>query len=208
MKPFANVGYYVPYGRNFIGSHCLSIVGFDGTVISDVALKTRIRPERPMAISSVASQMGITASPVAAAVTTFLAMAAKNGQPVGLFDIIRITLPAGIIGVLVAAAWSFNRGKELDQDPEFQERMKDPEFAKALDANVTTLGMEIPFTAKLSVGLFFAGVLTIILIAMKPGLLPLVNGKVVPMTTVVQIIMLFLFSPLLYPNERRGWMPL
>ena len=40
-------------------------------VISDVALKTGIRPERPMAISSVASQMGITASPVAAAVTFF-----------------------------------------------------------------------------------------------------------------------------------------
>jgi anaerobic C4-dicarboxylate transporter DcuB len=32
-------------------------------VIADVALKTRIRPERPMAVSSVAAQMGITASP-------------------------------------------------------------------------------------------------------------------------------------------------
>lgn len=50
-------------------------------VIADVALKTRIRPERPMAISSVASQMGITASPVAAAVTTFLALAAKPTIP-------------------------------------------------------------------------------------------------------------------------------
>ena len=170
-------------------------------VISDVALKTRIRPERPMAISSVASQMGITASPVAAAVTTFLAMAAKNGQPVGLFDIVRITLPAGIIGVLAAAAWSFNRGLDLDEDPEFLERMKDPDFAKALDANVTTLGMEIPFTAKLSVGLFFAGVLTIILIAMKPGLLPLVNGKAVPMTTVVQIIMLAFGSFILFATQ-------
>ncbi|GLH67129.1 anaerobic C4-dicarboxylate transporter [Geothrix edaphica] len=170
-------------------------------VISDVALKTRIRPERPMAISSVASQMGITASPVAAAVTTFLAMAAKNGHPVGLFDIVRITLPAGIIGVLAAAAWSFNRGKELDQDPEFLERMKDPEFAKALDANVTTLDKKIPFTAKLSVGLFFAGVLTIILIAMKPSLLPLVNGKAVPMTTVVQIVMLAFGSFILFATQ-------
>ena len=51
-------------------------------VIADVALKTKIRPERPMAISSVASQMGITASPVAAAVTTFLAMTAKTDAPV------------------------------------------------------------------------------------------------------------------------------
>jgi anaerobic C4-dicarboxylate transporter DcuB len=170
-------------------------------VISDVALKTRIRPERPMAISSVASQMGITASPVAAAVTTFLAMAQKNGHPVGLFDIIRITLPAGIIGVLAAAAWSFNRGKELDADPEFLERMKDPDFAKSLDASVTTLDMKIPMTAKLSVALFFAGVLSIILIALKPGLLPLAEGKVVPMTTVVQIVMLAFGSFILFATK-------
>src|SRR5512133_297895 len=170
-------------------------------VISDVALKTRIRPERPMAISSVASQMGITASPVAAAVTTFLAMAAKNGHPVGLFDIVRITLPAGIIGVLAAAAWSFNRGKELDQDPEFLERMKDPDFAKGLEGDVTTLDKVIPFKAKLSVGLFFAGVLTIVLIALKPALLPLVNGKPVPMTTVVQIIMLAFGAFILFATE-------
>ena len=170
-------------------------------VISDVALKTRIRPERPMAISSVASQMGITASPVAAAVTTFLAMAAKNGHPVGLFDIIRITLPAGIVGVLVAAAWSFNRGLDLDKDPEYLERLKDPEFAKALDANVTTLDKVIPTSAKLAVGLFFAGVLAIILVAMKPGLLPLVNGKPVPMTTVVQMVMLAFGSFILFATK-------
>ena len=40
-----------------------------------------IRPERPMAISSVASQMGITASPVAAAVTTFLGLCRQDRHP-------------------------------------------------------------------------------------------------------------------------------
>ncbi|HZV81896.1 MAG TPA: anaerobic C4-dicarboxylate transporter [Geobacteraceae bacterium] len=160
-------------------------------VISDVAIKTGIRPERPMAISSVASQMGITASPVAAAVTFFLGFAAKAGHPVTLIDIISITMPAGVIGVLAAAAWSFNRGKDLDKDPEFQERLKDPEFRKSLDADVTTLDKKISTTAKLSVALFFAGVATIILFAVYPDLLPL-NGehKAVPMTTVVQFVML------------------
>ena len=65
-------------------------------VIADVALRTKVRPERPMAISSVAAQMGITASPVAAAVAIFLAFSAKAGQPVSLFDILKITFPAGI----------------------------------------------------------------------------------------------------------------
>src|SRR5512146_1789684 len=82
-------------------------------VIADVAIRTRTRPARPMAISSVAAQMGLTASPVAAAVTTFLAFSAKAGQPVTLFDILKITVPAGIAGVILAALWSIKRGREL-----------------------------------------------------------------------------------------------
>ncbi|MCM0082907.1 anaerobic C4-dicarboxylate transporter [Geomonas sp. Red32] len=159
-------------------------------VIADVALKTKIRPERPMAISSVASQMGITASPVAAAVTTFLAFTIKTGHPITLFNILMVTLPAGVIGVLAAAAWSFNRGKELYEDPEFLERLKDPEFAAALNGSVTTLDKKVTTTAKVSVLLFFAGVLSIIGFAVYPELLPLAAGKPVPMTTVVQFIML------------------
>jgi anaerobic C4-dicarboxylate transporter DcuB len=159
-------------------------------VIADVALKTGIRPERPMAISSVASQMGITASPVAAAVTFFLGFALKNGHPVSLFDILMITLPSGIIGVLAGAAWSFNRGVELKDDPEYQKRLADPESRQSLEASVTTLGQEITPKAKLSVVLFFVGVLTIVLFALMPGLLPKPGGKVIPMTTVVQFTML------------------
>lgn len=159
-------------------------------VISDVALRTRTRPERPMAISSVAAQMGITASPVAAAVTTFLAFSMKSAQPVGLFDILKITLPAGLVGVLAAAFWSMNRGKDLDEDPEFQARLEDEGFRKALDVSVTTLDKKLPRGAKLSVLLFFAGVGTIIFLALVPSLLPVVKGKPLAMTTVVQIVML------------------
>ena len=160
-------------------------------VIADVAIKTGIRPERPMAISSVASQMGITASPVAAAVTFFLGFAAKAGHPVTLINIICVTMPAGVIGLLAAAAWSFNRGKELDKDAEFQKRLEDPDFRKSLEANVTTLDKEISTTAKISVALFFTGVATIILFAVCPTLLPMgAEHKPVPMTTVVQFVML------------------
>ncbi len=167
-------------------------------VIADVSLRTGIRPERPMAISSVAAQMGITASPVAAAVTTFLAFSIKAGQPVALYDIIMVTLPSGILGVLAAAAWSFNRGLDLDKDPEYQERLKDPEFKKELGVSVTTLDKEISTTAKISVALFFSGVLTIILMAMCPELLPSAGGKPVSMVKVVQIIMLAYGSFILF----------
>jgi anaerobic C4-dicarboxylate transporter DcuB len=159
-------------------------------VIADVALKTHIRPERPMAISSVASQMGITASPVAAAVTTFLAIAAKTPHPVGLIDIIKVTMPAGIIGVLAAALWSMNRGQDLDRDPEFQARLQDPAFRASLEESVTTLGKVLPKTAGLSVVLFFGGILTVVALALFPVLLPHYGNEILPMTTVVQIVML------------------
>ena len=169
-------------------------------VISDVAFRTKTRPERPMAIASVASQMGITASPVAAAVTTFLGYSAKMGTPVTIYDILKITLPAGVVGVIAAALWSLRRGRDLYEDPEFLQRLEDPTFRQNLDVSVTTLDKKLPRTAKLSVALFFGGVLFIVALALRdtlvnagyhlPSILPLVDGKPVPMTTVVQIVML------------------
>jgi anaerobic C4-dicarboxylate transporter DcuB len=164
-----------------------------------------------MAIASVAAQMGITASPVAAAVTTFLAYSIKMGTPVTIFDIIKITLPAGLVGVFAAALWSMNRGKDLDKDPEFQERMKDPAFREQLDVSVTTLDKKLPRTAKPSVAIFFSGVLFIVILALRdtfvnagyhlPNIMPLVNGKAIPMTTVVQMIMLCFGALILFATN-------
>ena len=42
-------------------------------IIYDIAIKNNIRPERPMAASSIASQMGILASPVSVAVVSLVA---------------------------------------------------------------------------------------------------------------------------------------
>src|SRR5512139_3200993 len=68
-------------------------------IIADVAYKTGIRPERPMAVSSIASQMGITASPIAAAVTSFLSMALKAGHNITLLNILeRPTRPRVLWG--------------------------------------------------------------------------------------------------------------
>ncbi len=180
-------------------------------VISDVAVRTRTRPERPMAIASVASQMGITASPVAAAVTTFLGFSARMGTPVTIYDILKITIPAGLLGVVAAALWSLSRGKDLYEDPEFLERLKDPNFKESLDVSVTTLGKELPRTAKLSVALFFGGVLFIVLLALRdtaanaglhlPQLVPLVDGKPVPMTTIVQVVMLAFGAFILFATK-------
>jgi anaerobic C4-dicarboxylate transporter DcuB len=93
-------------------------------VIYDVSYKKGIRPERPLAMATVASQMGITASPIAAAAAVVLATAVDNQLDIGLIDVLMVTIPATLIGLLVACTWSLKRGKDLDKDQEFQARLK------------------------------------------------------------------------------------
>ncbi len=99
-------------------------------IIDDIAIKNNIRPERPMAAASVSSQMGITASPVSVAtvsLVTILGAEAGVGQAYSIPQILMISIPASLSGVLLAALWSMRRGKDLDDDPEFQARIADPE---------------------------------------------------------------------------------
>lgn len=99
-------------------------------IIDDIAIKNNIRPERPMAAASVASQMGITASPVSVAtvsLVTILGAKAGVGEAYSIPQILMISIPASLSGVLLAALWSMRRGKDLDDDPEFQARIADPE---------------------------------------------------------------------------------
>ena len=79
-------------------------------VIAEVATETKIRPERPLGIAVIASQQAITASPISAATVALLGLLA--GFDVTLFDILKITIPATIIGVLVGALFSMKVGKE------------------------------------------------------------------------------------------------
>ena len=99
-------------------------------IIDDIAIKNNIRPERPMAAASVASQMGITASPVSVATVSLVSILAEKagaGQAYSIPQILMISIPASLSGVLLAALWSMRRGKDLDDDPEFQARIADPE---------------------------------------------------------------------------------
>lgn len=90
-------------------------------VIAEVATETKIRPERPLGIAVIASQQAITASPISAATVALLGL--LTGFDITLFDILKITIPATIIGVLVGALFSMKVGKELTDDPEYRKRL-------------------------------------------------------------------------------------
>ena len=91
-------------------------------VIAEVARETKVRPERPLGIAVIASQQAITASPISAATVALLGM--LSGFDITLFDILKITIPATLVGVLVGAFFSKRVGKDLMKDPNYLERVE------------------------------------------------------------------------------------
>ncbi|OIQ24503.1 anaerobic C4-dicarboxylate transporter [uncultured Vibrio sp.] len=159
-------------------------------VIYDVAYKKGIRPERPMAMATVASQMGITASPIAAAAAVVMATAADNNLDISLVNVLLVTIPATLIGLLAGCTWSLKRGKNLEADQDFIERCKDPEFkAQLIDVTEETSDNQNDDQAKKGLGIFLAGIATVIFVAMFGKDLALLPDGV-NMSVAIQFLML------------------
>src|SRR6476619_8480606 len=90
-------------------------------VIFEVAHESGIRPERPMAIATIASQQAITASPVSAATAAMIGLLASHHF--GLSQILIICVPSTLLAVIIAALVQLRIGKELKDDPEYQKRL-------------------------------------------------------------------------------------
>lgn len=111
-------------------------------IIYDVSIKNNIRPERPMAASTIGSQMGIIASPVSVAVVTLVAMLGNvtfNGKHLEFLDLLAITIPSTFIGILAIGIFSWVRGKELDKDQRFQDFISIPENHDYVYGDTATL---------------------------------------------------------------------
>jgi anaerobic C4-dicarboxylate transporter DcuA len=94
-------------------------------VIYETAYGSGIRPERPMAIATIASQQAITASPVAAATAAMIGLFAQKGlSEWGLAEILMVCVPSTLVGVIAGAIVSMFVGKDLKDDPEYQARLK------------------------------------------------------------------------------------
>ena len=160
-------------------------------IICDIALKKGIRPERPCGVASIASQVGITCSPIAAAVVAFVTISNANGFDITIPRVLMISIPSCLCGLMAAAAASYRRGLDLDKDPQFQKRIADPaqrEYIYGSDA--TTLNKDIPQSAKNAVYVFLAALAVIVLFAAVPSLLPSWDGKSLKMNLVIQIVMI------------------
>lgn len=151
-----------------------------------------------MAVASVASQMAICSSPVSVAVVSLVSILAAKagvGHAYTLLEILMVSIPASLCGVLTAALWSLRRGKDLDQDEEFQAKIKDPEQrAFIYGGSETLLNQKFPKEAYWSTWIFFAAIAAVVVLGADASLRPVFTmaGKTGPlnMNLVIQMMML------------------
>lgn len=168
-------------------------------VIAEVAAETKIRPERPLGIAVIASQQAITASPISAATVALLGLLA--GYDITLFDILKISVPATLIGVLVGALASMKVGRELVDDPEYKKRLQSGELAKS---HVELNNVKNLFKARLSVILFVAATLLVVLFGSIPALRPSFDGNALNMPVLIEIVMLATAAVILLVTRTNG----
>ncbi|MBQ6759219.1 MAG: anaerobic C4-dicarboxylate transporter [Selenomonadaceae bacterium] len=173
-------------------------------IIYDIAIKQNIRPERPMAVSSVASQMGICASPVSVAIVSIVSFMATAGYNYTLAQILAVSIPATGLGVFFAALWSYRRGKDLDKDERFQEFIKDPANRDYVYGESESLqGKDLPSSFYHAMYIFFIGIAIIAILGNFPDLVPHFPNakgemKAISGTDLIQMIMLVVAAVILF----------
>ena len=163
-------------------------------IIYDAAIKNNIRPERPMAASSIGAQMGIIASPVSVAVVSLVAMlhgVTINGKSLEFLDLLAITIPSTLLGILAIGIFSWFRGKDLDKDPVFQKFISVPENHEYVyGGSVTLLNTKLPKINWVAMWIFLASIAVVALLGAFSELRPLINGKPLSMVLAIQMFML------------------
>lgn len=171
-------------------------------VIAETARETKIRPERPLGIAVIASQQAITASPISAATAAFLGLLLTVNPNITLLNILMVSIPATLIGVLVGAFLSRKVGKELEEDPEYQRRLKQGMLAK--EEREARNKIHNPRNAKLSVIFFVLATVLIVVFGSIKSLQPKFDGVPIKMEYIIEILMLTASAIILLLTKTNG----
>lgn len=124
-------------------------------VIAEVAKEGKVRPSRPLSVAVVASQMAITASPISAAVVFLASILEPHG--VGYLQLLAVVIPATFLAIFPTAFVANRLGKDLEDDPIYQQRLAAGRVKEPTGASNYTPTRE----AKLSVGLFLGAIVIV-----------------------------------------------
>jgi anaerobic C4-dicarboxylate transporter DcuA len=164
-------------------------------IISEIAKNSKIRPERPMTVATIAASLGITGSPMSAATAAVISTDLLGGQGIELKDILLVCIPASLIAILVSSFVQNRIGKELEDDPEYQRRVKEGLINPQAEAEAMAQMTQKPAPhAKRAVLAFLLGVVLVVIFGSAPSLRPSyeVDGvtKTLSMPETIEILMM------------------
>ncbi len=168
-------------------------------IISEIATRAKIRPERPLSVATIAASLGITGSPVSAATVAVLSDGLLGGHGIGMKDILLVTIPASIISILVAAFVQNHVGKPLEEDPEYQRRLKEGLIEPdKMPAGETVEEKKASPYAKRAVAVFLCGVVVVALLGSFPSWRPLNSaGSPMSMNPIIEMVMMVIAALIL-----------
>ena len=157
-------------------------------IISEIARKDKVRPERPLSVSTIAASLGCTGSPVSAATAAIVSEMLLGDKGIGMTEIMAITIPASLIAILIASLVQNYVGKPLEKDAEYQRRVREGLLEETVETDSETVA-DNP-QAKWAVLAFMLGVLLVVLFGVFPELRPSFNGIRLAMNTTIEMVMM------------------
>ncbi|MFS3128632.1 anaerobic C4-dicarboxylate transporter [Nocardioides sp. Bht2] len=158
-------------------------------VISDLSYRNGVRPSRPLSLSVVATGIALACSPVSAAMAAMVALTEVAPYNFEMFDIIKVTLPAAIIGIVLSSMVVNRLGKEIDEDPEIQGRIARGELLAPGAAAAKELEVKATSSGRNAAIIFLLGVAAIVVFGLFKQIRPEVDGNPMGMTSLIQMIM-------------------
>ena len=157
-------------------------------IISEIARKDKVRPERPLSVATIAASLGCTGSPVSAATAAIVSEMLLGDKGIGMTEIMAITIPASLIAILVASLVQNYVGKPLEKDAEYQRRIREGLLNAEDETRDETMANNPQ--AKWAVLAFMLGVLLVVLFGVFPELRPSFNGIRLAMNTTIEVVMM------------------
>ena len=177
-------------------------------IISEIATNSKIRPERPMSVATIAASLGITGSPVSAATAAIISTDLLGCRGIELKDVLIICIPASLIAILVASFVQNHVGKELVDDPEYQSRVKEGVINPEQDSKQMEQIEAHPNPhAKYAVMAFLMAVLLVVVFGSVPSLRPsfVVDGETVRMgmPEIIEVVMMAMSALILLVGKAK-----
>jgi anaerobic C4-dicarboxylate transporter DcuB len=160
-------------------------------VIYDVSYQAKVRPSRPLSMTVVASGIALACSPVSAAMAAMITLTDVAPYNFNMVEVLSVTIPAALIGIVVTSIILNKLGKELEDDPEYQARVADGR----LQATEEGTAAELTYTkeGRNAAYLFLAGVVTIVVFGLFPDIRPTISTELgsepIGVTPIIQMVM-------------------